>query len=104
MVNKTTQLSLKKGKTGVPPPTNAVPHHLSYAMKAFPMKLKGLLKEDLVFGRPLIREGSEVGQVRCRFLQVMTMPEEHAQCLLGIVPVFILCQPDVLFHWKFKGE
>lgn len=89
---------------GVPPPTNAVPHHLSYTMKAFPMKLKGLLKEDLVFGRPLIREGSEVGQVRCRFLQVMTMPEEHAQCLLGIVPVFILCQPDVLFHWKFKGE
>lgn len=56
-------------------------HHLLDSMESFPMKTKGLLKQDFVFYRPLVWEGREVGQVGQRLLNVMLMPEEHPKSL-----------------------
>lgn len=38
-------------------------HHLLDSMKSFPMKTKGLLKQDFIFHSPLIWEGGKVGQI-----------------------------------------
>lgn len=38
-------------------------HHLLNSMKSFPMKTKGLLKQDFIFHSPLIWEGGKVGQI-----------------------------------------
>lgn len=38
-------------------------YHLLNSMKRFPMKTKGLLKQDFIFHSPLIWEGGKVGQI-----------------------------------------
>lgn len=38
-------------------------HHLLDSMKSFPVKTKGLLKQDFIFHSPLIWEGGKVGQI-----------------------------------------
>lgn len=38
-------------------------YHLLDSMKSFPMKTKGLLKQDFIFHSPLIWEGGKVGQI-----------------------------------------
>lgn len=37
--------------------------HLLDSMKSFPVKTKGLLKQDFIFHSPLIWEGGKVGQI-----------------------------------------
>lgn len=38
-------------------------YHLLDSMKGFPMKTKGLFKQDFIFHSPLIWEGGKVGQI-----------------------------------------
>ena len=71
-------------------------------VKAFPVKLEGLLEENLVLDRPLVGKRGEVGQVLEGFVQVVFVPEQHSQGLLGVVAVFLLTHLDVLLHWKKK--
>ena len=54
------------------------------------MELKGLLEQHLILHRPLIRKGSEVGQVLDGPVQVVLVPEQHAQGLLRVVAVLEL--------------
>ena len=49
--------------------------HLSDAMEGFAMKAEGLLKQHLVLHSPLIREGSEVGQVSQSPVHVVFVPK-----------------------------
>lgn len=64
-------------------------YHLSDSMKTLAVELKCLLKEYLVFNGPLIREWCEVGEVKHSAIKVVFVPEEHAQCLLPIVAIFV---------------
>lgn len=104
-------------------------HHLLDPMKALPMKTERLFKQHLVLHRPLIREGGEVGQISKGLLDVVFMPEEHAESLwstedihalvntdnndifedcvlvthlLNIVSMLFFCNGNVLIHWKEK--
>jgi hypothetical protein len=43
--------------------------------------LESLLKEHLILDAPLVREGGEVGKVLRCTVQVMLVPEQHAQSL-----------------------
>ena len=53
-------------------------------MEALAVEAEGLLKQDLVFHCPVVREGGEVGQVRQRLLHVVLVPEQHAKGLRNI--------------------
>lgn len=66
-------------------------------MKAFAVKLEGLLEEDLVLDGPLVGERREVGQIEDGTLEIVFVPEEHAERLFAIVAVFVLRQHDVVF-------
>ena len=65
------------GAHTVPSPT----HHLLDSMKSFPVKTKGLLKQDFIFHSPLIWEGGKVGQISQWFFNIMLMPKEHPKSL-----------------------
>lgn len=56
-------------------------HHLLDSMKSFPVKTKGLLKQDFIFHSPLIWEGGKVGQISQWFFNIMLMPKEHPKSL-----------------------
>ena len=70
--------------------------HLSNAVETLAVELKCLFEEHLVLYRPLVREGSEVGQVDHRFLQVVLVPEEHSKSLFRVVAILLFRQTDVL--------
>ena len=65
-------------------------------MEALAMELEGLLKQHLVLHTPLVREGGEVGEVLQGPVQVVLVPEEHAQGLLRVVPILLLGDLDEL--------
>ena len=50
-------------------------------MEGLSMKAEGLFKQHLVLHSPLIREWSEVGQVRQSSINIVLVPKQHAQCL-----------------------
>lgn len=109
----------------------AMTHHLLDPMKALPMKTERLLKQHLVLHRPLIREGGEVWEISKGFLNVVFMPEEHAESLwstedihdhqwslttswrivfifvthlLNIVSMLFFCNCNVLIHCGEQKE
>lgn len=49
--------------------------HLSDAMEGLAMKAEGLLKQHLVLHGPLIRKGSEVGQVSQSAVHIVFVPK-----------------------------
>lgn len=55
--------------------------HLLDAVEALSMEAEGLFEQDSVLHRPLVREWSEVWQVSQRFLNVVFVPEKHAESL-----------------------
>ena len=76
------------------PPT----HHLSYPVEALSVELEGLLEQHLVLDGPLVGEGREVRQVHDGPLEVVLVPEEHAQRLFAVVTVLVLGQHYVVLH------
>lgn len=50
-------------------------------MEALPVETERLLKQNFVLHRPLVWKRREVWQVGQRLLNVVFMPEEHAQSL-----------------------
>lgn len=75
-------------------------HHLADAVEALPVELEGLFEQHLVLDGPLVREGREVGQVHYGTLQIVFVPEQHAQCLFAVVAVLFLGHRNVLLHCK----
>lgn len=67
-------------------------------MKAFAVELEGLLEQDFVLLRPFVGEGREVGQVDDGLLEIVLVPEKHAERLLGVVAVRLLGHRDVLLE------
>lgn len=65
----------------VPAGILAATHHLLDPMEALPVKTERLFKQHLVLHRPLIREGGEVWEISEWLLNVVLMPEEHAESL-----------------------
>lgn len=58
-------------------------HHLLDAVETLAVEAEGLFKQNPVLHRPLVRERSEVGEVGQGLLDVVLVPEEHAQGLEG---------------------
>lgn len=56
-------------------------YHLLDPVKALSMEAKCLFKQDFIFNCPFIRERSEVGQIRKGLLNIVFMPEQHAESL-----------------------
>lgn len=77
-------------------------YHLPDAMKALPVELERLLKQNPILGGPLVREGCKVGQVQDGSLEVMLVPEQHPQGLLTVVSILFFSDGDIFFHWEGK--
>lgn len=60
-----------------------LPHvyHLLDAVEALAVEAEGLFEQHLVLHCPLVRERGEVGQVGQRLLDVVFVPEQHAESL-----------------------
>lgn len=56
-------------------------YHLLDAVEALAVEAEGLFEQNLVLHRPLVWKRREVGQVGQRLLDVVFVPEEHAQRL-----------------------
>ena len=54
----------------------------------------------LIFDGPFVWKGSEVSQVLHSPVQVMLVPEQHAEGLLCVVAILFFRHLDVLVHWK----
>lgn len=79
-------------------------HHLSDAVKALAVELECLLEQDLILDGPLVGEGRKVGQIEHRPLEVVLVPEQHAQRLFAVVSVLFFGHRDVLLHWIKERE
>lgn len=101
------KLTMKKGVTDAAIEIEASKqktHHLSDAVKALAVELECLLEEDLILDGPLVGEGRKVGQIEHRPLEVVLVPEQHAQRLLAVVSVLFFGHRDVLLHWTKESE
>lgn len=67
-------------------------------MEALAVKLERLLEQHFVLGRPFVRERCEVGQIEDGPLQVVLVPEQHAERLLAVVAVALLGHGNVVLH------
>jgi len=56
-------------------------YHLLDAVEALAVEAEGLFEQHLVLHRPLVRERGEVRQIGQRLLDVVFVPEEHAERL-----------------------
>lgn len=58
-------------------------YHLLNPVEAFSVEAEGLFEQHLILHGPLVGEGGEVGKVCQGLLNVVLVPEQHAQCLWG---------------------
>lgn len=74
-------------------------NHLSDFVEMFIVKLERLLEQDFVLHRPLVRERSEIGQVRFGDVDIELVPAEHSQRLFHIVAVLFLRYVYEILHY-----
>lgn len=77
---------------------DVITYHLPYSVKAFPMELKSLFEQHLIFDGPLIRERGEICQVHGRSVKIMFVPKQHTKCLFTIVTIFFFSGCYVFVH------
>ena len=70
-------------------------YHLLDAVEALAVEAERLFEQNLVLHRPLVWERGEVRQVSQRLLDVVFVPEEHAECLETHTHTHILFTPCI---------